>query len=235
MASFVLIVIRDSLYKLARLVYDNTVREYLPYKLGLAYNVPIRDNKIFDFNNINHYRKFEMLEYLERTTYPGDKVLIIGGGLGMAPVVCGKRVLPDGKVIVYEGAKKQCERTRKTINLNKVEEYIKIEHSIVGEDLNVKGSNLGEQTQLHSLPSSDKWVIDIEGGELGLLDELSNNEENIPLPKEIIIESHPSNGASYNEIETRLDQLETIKEIETICPSDKTSHVDGKFVIARFK
>ena len=219
---------------LVRSIYESTIRMYLPNKIGVYYTVPINDQKLFDINTYNPYRKKELLTAVENYSTPGDQILVFGGGRGLAAIVAARRVLPNGHVIVYEAAKEQCLRTKKSVDFNNLTEYVTINQSIIGSTIDVWGDmNKADITKPEKLPDSTVWVIDIEGGELGLLKECSNN--NVNWPKAMIIESHPHKGANIENIEDLLYNLDvniniTVKEI-----GEETTGAGGSVIIADLK
>jgi hypothetical protein len=66
------------------------------------------------------------------------------------------------------------------------------------------------------LPESDLWAIDIEGGEVGLLEEAVNQDQDISWPNKVIIEPHPSKGGSVGKLRSFLERIGEVNEIEVI-------------------
>jgi hypothetical protein len=68
------------IYKLLQKSYNALLRPYLPSKIGLSYSVATNEKKLFDIQDHIPHKKMELLEYIRENTFPGDHVLVIGGG-----------------------------------------------------------------------------------------------------------------------------------------------------------
>jgi hypothetical protein len=193
----------NSLLRAALRPLYNRIRPFLPQKIGVYYSVAARDAGILDHRDVQHDRKDELLGELRRRTKPGDHVIILGGGRGMAAVVAARRVLPDGRVTVYEAAAEQCERTRETARLNQVADYVNVEQAIVGGDVEVWGDET-DATHLSAsdLPDADVWVVDIEGGERSLFRDADH--EAVAWPDTMLIETHRANDAPPSTVKRAL-------------------------------
>lgn len=74
------------------------------------------------------------------------------------------------------------------------------------------------------------WVIDIEGGELGLLEEAVNQQEEVSWPNKIIIELHPNNGGTVNKVLSLLKKIDQVRDAKIIEVSEESSAVSGDIV-----
>jgi hypothetical protein len=211
-------------------VYDG-FRNHLPRKNGVYYNVPVRDQRLLDASDHDPNRKEVFLDHLRRESSQGDRVLVFGGGRGVAAVVAARRILPTGEVVVYEAAKEQVAKTRSTVRFNRVDEYVTVEHAIVGADVDIWGDHR-DATQLRpdTLPESQVWAVDIEGGEVGLLRQAL--EDDTAWPRIVIIESHPQNGVSSKNITRLLSKSEVFDSVETYDKGSSTA-TGGDIVVAK--
>lgn len=214
-----------------RTVYNKLVRPFLPDKIGVYYNVPIDDQKLLDLNSYNKCRKYELLKEVEQSSTPGDKVLVFGGGRGLAAVVAARRVLPSGQVIVFEAAREQCKRTEATANFNGLSDYVEVRQRLVGSNVDVWGDySAAQQLGPDNLPGSDIWVIDIEGGEADLLE--GSVKAGISWPEKVIIETHPHKEASPSKVRDILKDSGAVKNIRLIEISKETTGAGGPVIVA---
>ena len=117
----------------------------------------------------------------------GDKVLVIGGGIGVSAINAAKIVGKSGKVIVYESNKTAVNHIKNNISLNGVSSNCEVIHGVVGEVTDDKFT-LGEDVKkipIEDLPECDVIEMDCEGAEVEILKKL------IVKPRVIIVEIHP--------------------------------------------
>jgi hypothetical protein len=84
------------------------------------------------------------------------------------------------------------------------------------------------------LPESDLWAIDIKGGEVGLLEEAVNQDQDITWPNKVIIEPHPSKGGSVGKLRSLLKKIDDVKEIEVIKASENSNYIAGNLITVDF-
>jgi len=138
----------------------------------------IKDNPVFEGGVVAAHRKL---------TRPGDKVVAVGGGIGVTAVIASLLVGKSGSVIVYEGGDKSCENIKHTIRLNNVTNVCRIHHAVVSKGVDVYGgdSSAAKYISPKDLPDCDVLELDCEGAEVDILRNIQIN------PRVIIVEIHP--------------------------------------------
>lgn len=208
----------------------NRIRSYLPRKSGVFFNVPVRELRLFDAHDTQHGKKMETLLELREYIRPGDEVAIIGGARGLAAVVAARRVLPDGKVRVYEAAKEQCEKTRQTAEYNLVSDYVDVKQAVVGEPIDVWGDmSDAEHIEPAEIPEDSAWVLDIEGGELPFLERA--NTQAVSWPEMILIETHRQKGAPPEIVIEELPESGQVVRRLPIEPAHESNTRDDEVII----
>lgn len=138
-----------------------------------------------------------LVRAIRRTVSPGDRVVHVGGGFGVAAVESA-RASEDG-VVVFEGAREWAEKVRETASMNGVGDVIDVRHDIVTEEANLK-SDPGDARSVPpaDLPHCDVLVLDCEGAESTIL-------EAIPFrPNHVVVETHGWLGSPTDAIHARL-------------------------------
>ena len=85
----------------------------------------------------------------------GEKALVIGGGSGASTVVVAHQVGNLGSVFSYEGNKNSFVRVKETVNLNKVNDHVKVYHTIVEKPVYL----LGEIGNPPTLAAKDFLIV----------------------------------------------------------------------------
>jgi hypothetical protein len=95
------------------------------------------------FNRVKKYPVTEegIAAAHRKLTGLGDRVVIIGGGLGVTAVIASKLVGDTGIVIVYEGGDKSFKNLNQTIKLNNLEKVCNVYYAIVGNGVDIYGGN----------------------------------------------------------------------------------------------
>ena len=135
----------------------------------------------------------------EKFTETGDNVVIIGGGYGVTTVHAAKQTGESGSVLVYEGGE-IANHIREICKLNSVEKIVTVKEAIVGEAIQIY-EGVGDQVSELSpsdLPRCDVLEMDCEGSELGIIQNLQIR------PRVLIVELHPQNYESPNELPVSL-------------------------------
>jgi hypothetical protein len=174
------------LAELVQPLYDRLVRPRLPRKLALCDDVVCRRVRLLDQRD--HWPNYEreLLSAVREHVEPGDTVVDVGGGFGVAAVVAAREASPDGSVVSYEAAREQLDRIRETASLNGVAEQVDVVHGLVCADVDVWGSAVGAATvNASDLPDADVLMIDAEGAESTIVDAL---DDRYPI---VIVEVHP--------------------------------------------
>jgi len=141
-----------------------------------------------------------LISAVREYTRSGDFVGVIGGGRGISAVAAAKKAGETGSVNVYEASSERIEWINRTVELNNVETTVRVEHALVGPDIQVYGE-MGSVTKVSSseLPDFDLLEMDCEGSELDILNNL------IQRPRVIILEVHPPE-VSVKKVESTLDE-----------------------------
>lgn len=204
-------------------LYDRTVRPVLPRKIGMFAGVALRQPRLFDATDtFPHHVKRDLVEVTRAGVNYGDRVVVVGGGVGVSAVVTARLVGPSGHVDIYEASADFIPTIRETLRLNAVEDYASVHHAIVAEARDVYGSVGDAETVLPaSLPECDVLQLDCEGAELPILRGLDDH------PDTVVVETHPRLGASTEDVREVL----TNRGYETI--DTRPDPVDGDILIAR--
>lgn len=126
-----------------------------------------------------------LVENLQKNVSLGDKVTIIGGGLGVTAVVAGRAAGSEGEVTIYEGAGNMITHLKETLTLNNVPAQVNIIHAIVADAKRLDGASMGAPTvSVSSLEPCDVLELDCEGAETDILQSLSIR------PETIVVETH---------------------------------------------
>lgn len=125
----------------------------------------------------------------------GDEVVVVGGGWGVSTTVAAMEAGQTGHVTTYEGAHSKVEDVQNTIQLNGVSDRVSISHAIIGEEISLHGrANNAEMLPPEELPDCDVLVLDCEGAELTILDNL------LMRPRIVIVETHTFLGAPESNV-----------------------------------
>lgn len=183
-------------WRLPRYVYKNIVRFALPKADPILYaGIPVGYRKIGDalisreFNDAPGYEQ-ALVSALKANTRRGDRVAIVGGGLGVTSVVAALAAGATGHVDCYEGDPHGVTRIGQVAQLNGVSDRITAHHAIVGEAIAVSG-NTAAAAAVHprDLPECDLLELDCEGSEVGILNGM------VIRPNVILVETHGFLGA----------------------------------------
>jgi len=132
----------------------------------------------------------------------GDRVVIVGGGVGVSTVVAARQVGLTGIVITYEAGIEQVEILNEAIELNEVHEQVYVIHGIVGPAVNVYSSSSdAEVIDPSDLPECDVLQLDCEGAERVILTNLTIR------PRTIIVEPHMNYKSPSEIVQQKLKDL----------------------------
>jgi len=148
-------------------------------------------------HDFDEYYEYAISKQIRRNVREGERVVIVGGGMGVTAVIAARKVGNNGKVEVYEGSKMMYGRIKKTVNINRMEKTIDINDSIVGKEFSIRGGSseaMKERTSVDELPECDVLELDCEGTEIEILKKMRIN------PRLIIVESHGMYGAHSDEM-----------------------------------
>lgn len=138
-----------------------------------------------------------LIRGLRAVARPGDRVLVVGGGMGVTCTVAAKLVAPNGHVQCIEGGVDQVAAIKKTAALNHA--AVEVRHGFVGMSKYVYSSTSGaENVRISDLPDCDILELDCEGAELEILRAMTLS------PRAIIVECHGAHGASTEQVAQQL-------------------------------
>jgi hypothetical protein len=138
---------------------------------------------------------------LSETVRSGDRVVIVGGGIGVTSVVAALRTGPSGGVQCFEGNKGRVLQVQETAARNKVTN-ISAHHAVVGKSIGVYGGagEAGAVMPPAQLPPCDVLEMDCEGAEVEILRGM------IIQPRAILVETHGMYGAPTDLVTSLLEK-----------------------------
>lgn len=183
--------------------YDNFIRPLFPKRVVSYNGVPVRASRIGDniipwhATNIPNYED-ALICGVRRYIESGDTVVIIGGGWGVSTVVAAEQTGKRGRVITYEGGEETVEKVRETVQLNDLDR-VSVQHAIVGQAISLRDDE-GEAKAVSpsELPDCDVLVLDCEGAETGILEQMEIR------PRNIVVETHGIYDASEADVREKL-------------------------------
>lgn len=205
----------DNLLKgVVKAIYDNALRPFLPRKLGMYNGVAVPEPRLFD-ETILHQRYEESLVHaVRRTVTRADTVCIVGGGRGVSTTVAARRA---EQVVVFEASAERIALIDEVIEINNVEENVETRHALVETEIAVDGDTGSASTvTADSLPPCDVLVLDCEGAEREILEELPHD------PRSIIVETHGVYGAPTDEVAAQLAErgYEVVNQAPELAEND---------------
>ncbi|KQT56190.1 hypothetical protein ASG52_24250 [Methylobacterium sp. Leaf456] len=122
---------------------------------------------------------------------PGDRVVVVGGGIGVTAAVAALRAGHSGRVDCFEGSLTNCGFVRETAALNGVAETLRVHHAVVAQGIAVYGiaAEAGAVVPPGDLPACDVLELDCEGAEVQILREMTIR------PRVLLVETHGIYGA----------------------------------------
>lgn len=132
---------------------------------------------------------------------PRERVVVVGGGWGVSTVSAAQKVGPKGQLDVFEGSEDAIENVRATVHVNDVAPWVNTHHAVVAQAHSLRGESGGAtEVSPSDLPECDVLVLDCEGAELEILDELSVT------PHTILVETHGMLDAPESAVVDRLTE-----------------------------
>lgn len=195
--------ISDLLYP----IYSKYVSPYLPNKISVHNGVAVADElALLDVTDVFQDYEAPLVGAIRNHIQNEDEIIIVGGGIGVSTVAAVEATGRTGHVTVYEAVESRCQTIRKTAELNCVQNYVTIKHSIVATYSQFSSEFYGEPGDPDRLsssmfPSCDVLVLDCEGAELDVLSELEIN------PRCVIVEIHEFLDVAESEIREQLTTL----------------------------
>ncbi len=197
-----------SLQGVIKHIYDNTIREYLPQKIGVFNGVAVRDIRIFDQTDVFPDYEGALVRSVREVISPGDSVVIVGGGRGVSTVIAARLAGENGFIKTIEASNEQVALVEETIEINNVSKRVDVTHALVGTARGVWGEyDEADFIEPTDLPSCDTLVLDCEGTEKEIIGSFEER------PSSLVVETHGVHGAPTEEIKTLL--LENEYEIDS--------------------
>jgi hypothetical protein len=132
-----------------------------------------------------------LLVGLRRHVRAGDRVTVVGGGVGVTATFAAMQAGPAGRVVCYEGGAEGAEVVRRTAALNGVTERLEVRHAVVARALSVYGTGpYGDVVPPADLEACDVLELDCEGAEAEILREMTIR------PRAVLVETHGLYGAT---------------------------------------
>jgi hypothetical protein len=205
-------------HRVLGLAYQRLIRPWLPGRTLIYAGIPVcYDRKwgdaivpaawLPDFGFETGYTdepgyEVALIAALNESVRPGDKVVVVGGGVGVTAVIAAIRAGSSGTVVCFEGSKQYVRHTEETAKRNKVTN-IDVHHAIVSKPIAVYGqqSDFGEVVSPDQLPECDVLELDCEGAEVDILRSMAIR------PRVIIVETHGAYGAPTPLVDSLLREL----------------------------
>lgn len=120
----------------------------------------------------------------------GDRVVIVGGGVGITAAVAAESAGPTGSVVCFEGAKESIAVINRTAERNGVADRLTVRHAVVARAIEVYGTEPDSPTVAPAeLPGCDVLELDCEGAEIEILQGMTIR------PRVLLVETHGVYGA----------------------------------------
>jgi hypothetical protein len=143
-----------------------------------------------------------LVQALREQVRPGDRVVVVGGGLGVTVVAAARTAGAEGRVYCYEGGTRQARDVRTAARLNGVADRVRVEHAVVARPVAVYGSTDGAAVlPPEDLPECDVLELDCEGSEVDILPAMTIR------PRCILVETHGLHGAPTERVAALLRGL----------------------------
>lgn len=157
------------------------------------------------------------IELIRKAVRPEDSVIVVGGGSGVSTAVAAELAGKSGCVTVYEAAAEQVKFIRETLQLNDLTEITTVKHALVGPKIDTYGdSRAADVINPSDLPSCDTILLDCEGSEQAILENLSS------MPKRVVVETHGSFGYPTDET------VAILKDRDMTVEESIPAHVTGR-------
>jgi hypothetical protein len=193
--------------------YRNGIRPILPDRSPVLWAGIIVDTRKIGDSLLSKFVYLEQLDdapdyeqatvtALKANVRRGETVVVVGGGRGITATIAAIEAGRQGHVNCFEGDLGSVKAVLRTGVLNGVRNRLKVDHAIVGKDVDVWGSSKSKEViSAKNLPACDVLELDCEGAELDLLRDM------IISPRVIIVETHGHLGSSTNEVHSILKHL----------------------------
>lgn len=194
------------LRKSIRYGYDNYIRPKLPLQTVTYNEVTVLASRWGDqfipWHTVDISGYEEALgRGLRQHVSHGDTVVIVGGGWGVTSVIAAEQAGEQGRVVTFEGSANEIENIRQTLELNGAADQVNIRHTVVAEAISLRGDRGDAEAIAPSeLPDCDVLVLDCEGAETEIIDEMEIQ------PETLLVETHGMLGAPPDKVSSQLEQ-----------------------------
>ena len=185
-----------------RVPYQENIRPHIPARepvrlAGIAICHDIKWGDSFvprswipSFESHSPGYEFTLVQGLREIIKTGDRIVIVGGGLGVTATVAALCVGPSGSVECFEASEQHVGFARQTAARNNVNN-VTVRHAVIAKSIAVygSGSDLGTILPPSQLPPCDVLELDCEGAEVDIVREL------VIQPRPILVETHGLYGA----------------------------------------
>lgn len=131
-----------------------------------------------------------LLSGLKEHVRSGDRVVVIGGGIGVTATMAALQAGPTGHVHCFEGAREAVEHVRRTAVANGQLDRLTIHHAVVARAISVYGTESTLPIVAPAeLPACDVLELDCEGAEMDILAQMTIQ------PRIVLVETHGLYGA----------------------------------------
>lgn len=190
-----------------RFGYNNYIRPLLPTQEAIYNDVSVRSSHIGD--SIVPWQSTKIPDYEESLirgirdhVEDGDDVVIVGGGEGVSTVVAARKSGDSGSVTTFEGSSNAVKKIKNTVQLNNVDTQVSIRHAIVARAVSLRGKKgCADIISPNQLPECDVMILDCEGAEIDILEELES------WPGTLIVETHGIYGATKPKVNELLNNV----------------------------
>lgn len=165
------------------------LRPLLPRKLAVCNGVVTRRQRLLDATDVHPNYESTLVAATVWAVEAGDDVVVIGGGYGVTAVRAAWAAR-NVDVRCYEPSDEHAAIIAETAALNGVGSAVTVEHAAVGPVVQAYGPTDGaDRVGPADLPECDVLVMDCEGAERAILDELAVR------PRALVVESHGAVGS----------------------------------------
>lgn len=187
-------------------MYNRYVRPFCPRKPGMYNGVVSPAPKLLDRTDHIPEYKNELLWSIREAVRPGDHVVVIGGGKGIASVIAGRSAAPDGRVITYEAREEQAKICSRAMAMNRIHNWTTVPcHVDTVLDETYDGTT-GSRVDATDLPPHSVLVMDCEGAETSIIEAIGTLDGGEPgRPDTIVVETHTEYEAPPDVVGDALD------------------------------
>lgn len=146
--------------------------------------------------------EFALVAGLKEHVRAGDRVVVVGGGIGVTATIAALHVGSTGSVECFEGASEAVDRVRRTAAINGVSQRLTVHHAVVARSISVYGTVPSHAiVPADRLPACDVLELDCEGAELDILHNM------VCRPRAILVETHGLYGASSELVTSAMEKI----------------------------